>query len=154
MSEQSSVVHFYFQDLAESNGVASVDSIQFHPIDNDSLEAAVRAYSDTGDSLAKAGPNIARILAGVGFQKDVALGGVVVSARNIRLHLQKAQSIRVDLVVFRLVRQNTDILVTLSTPILNESEKVDGYLGTAPDMHPALQQIFPSLKILDWELFG
>uniref|UniRef100_A0A7R9ZKA5 Mog1p/PsbP-like protein n=1 Tax=Craspedostauros australis TaxID=1486917 RepID=A0A7R9ZKA5_9STRA len=119
---------FFFQDLAESNG---------------STDVTFTAIPLTLSSP----PRESRICAGLGFQK-IAMGRDVDIAGNRRE--QEIKWVRIDLVVFRLASVETDLLVTVSTPIANPNEPS----SEGPNLSEGAQRIANSLRVQDWGLFG
>jgi hypothetical protein len=125
---------FFFQDLAESNGVNA--PVQFTP------------QPELGVSLLSAGlPDSAKLCFGTGYQK-VALGRELDVAGNPRT--QQMRSIRVELCAIRLPSVGSELLVTLSSPIdPNVAQETIQHEPTE-----AFTRILRSLQIQDWTLFG
>ncbi|CAJ1946438.1 unnamed protein product [Cylindrotheca closterium] len=116
---------FFFKDLAESNG--STEN-KFEPKD------------------IPAGTNLMNcsLCAGVGIQK-VAMGKDHDMAGNPRQ--QEVRLVQVEMCVFRLANVGTDLLVTISKPISDLSNKNSS--GSEP-FHKAIS----SLQVRNWGLFG
>jgi hypothetical protein len=139
LDRQSSVTDeqaaaYFFQDLAESNGMkAPGTDLQF-------------TSQPELMNLAGAGlPDSAKICFGTGYQK-VALGKEHDIAGNPRT--QQVQSIRVELCAIRLPSVGTDLLVTLSSPSDENLQE------TSSQPTEVFARILGSWKIEDWTLFG
>lgn len=150
----SDAAEFFFKDLAEANGVTSAENRSFHTISISSGSVFSRDAEDL-TTLVNAGDNVVHVCAGIGFQKHVAMGRDFDEAGHSRSHLQERQNIRVDLVVFRLLQQETDLLVTVSTPMPESSDTATTPPELVPSaMSPIVLQAVSTLKIQDWGLFG
>jgi hypothetical protein len=126
---------FFFQDLAESNGMKAQD-LQFIP--QPELSAIM--------NLAGAGlPDSAKLCFGTGYQ-NVALGREFDIGGNPRT--QQVQSIRVELCAIRLPSVGSELLITLSSPSDPNPEE------TISQPTEAFARILGSLQIQDWSLFG
>ena len=141
---------FFFNDLAESNGVPP-EHRAFHTIDGEALAAGTA----DPELVVHAGTETVHICAGIGFQKQVAMGRDVDQDGNSRAHLQEQQTIRVDLVVLRLLQQETDLLMTVSTP-MNTADVPAAFPAVVPAsaMNEIILRAVSSMKIKDWGLFG
>ena len=123
---------YFFQDLAEANGMKAPD-LQF--ISQSELM-----------NLAGAGlPDSAKVCFGMGYQK-VSLGKEHDIAGNPRT--QQVQSIRVELCAIRLPSVGTELLVTLSSP---SNENLQEIISQPTEV---FARILGSWKIEDWTLFG
>jgi hypothetical protein len=132
---------FFFNDLAESNGVTSASDIRWETRPPPPRTAT--AIEQTNDN------NATILCAGIGFQK-VALGRDYDYEGNRRQD-QEVRLIRVELCVFRLARVETDLLVTISKPVPNPNEPP--YEDPQP-WSDAFQRVVSTLRIRDWGLFG
>lgn len=149
VNDQDAARHFFY-DLAESNGTRSQSDLLFQAVPPPFSVAM--AGSVRGDTLAAAGESVAHILAGVGFQK-VAMGADFDVDGNSRQGKQEIKWVQVDLCVFRLPTQDTDLLVTHSKPVPASGEP-NGEPSLPLSMSPVLNHVISTLKIRDWELFG
>ena len=104
------------------------------------------------DNSIKAGKNTVRLCAGYGIQK-VALGRDFDNAGNSRRTKQEIKFIRVDLYVLRLPVQETDLLLTLSTP-LDITNLDDEPLESTQAARTVLNRVVSTIRIRDWGLFG
>jgi hypothetical protein len=128
---------FFFQDLAESNGMKAPD-LQFTP------QPELSANMDM--NLSGAGlPDSAKVCFGTGYQK-VALGREHDIAGNPRT--QQERSIRVELCAIRLPSVGSELLVTLSSPSDANPQE------TISQPTEAFARILGSLQFQDWTLFG
>ncbi len=143
---------FFFNDLAERN-----DALQ-DPNDIRFVAAKEPASPKTlldDDSIVN-GTNTVRACAGCGYQK-VAMGRDFDNAGNSRRTQQEIKCIRVDLYVLRLPMQETDLLITISSPTddtnLNEvSMEVSMEASTATS--EILSRVISTFRIDNWDLFG
>lgn len=126
---------FFFSDLAESNGATQVGTSLFQS-------------STTPPTTAVEG---AIACAGVGFQK-IAIGKNEDIAGRPRKD-QEVQWTSVELLVLRLPRVETDLLVTLTKPAPNPSEPPVNAPVT-PEWSSNFQKVLSTLKVRDWGLFG
>jgi hypothetical protein len=132
---------FFFNDLAESNGITSANDIRWEtrpPPPRTSATTITAIETNTATTLC----------AGIGFQK-VALGRDYDIEGNRRQN-QEVRLIRVELCVFRLARVETDLLVTICKPVPNPNEP-------PPEDQPwsdTFQRVVSTLRIRDWGLFG
>jgi len=123
---------YFFRDLAEANGIASPDGMQFVKL--------ITEMPFTATDL----PPTAVIRGGIGRQR-VAQGRDTDVAGNPRQ--LEAKWVRIDLCIVRLPSVSTDLLITLTTPgeaAQDTMEYLDGTFLT----------ILQSFRIIDWTLFG
>ena len=136
----SNAAAFFFQDLASANG-AVITEQQFTPIPSTAgpLQQMTAAINNTASIGCF----------GIGYQR-VAMGRDVDVAGNPR-HDQEVRWIRVELCVLRLTAQETDLLITLSSPSeTNPQEEAQQTQGFSD----VFQQVITSFQIHDWSLFG
>ncbi len=122
--------HYFFQDLAESNGVVNSQDVSFAP----SICAPVVA------SL----PPTAVLCTGSGSQR-------IIQGRQRIPQLSDPIWINVELCVIRLPSVSTDILITLTSPAASNPQG-DGNNGTKPSFE--FLEVLESFRIRDWSLFG
>lgn len=151
--DNESAARFFFDDLAESNGVP-MEHRAFHTIPMPHANIFAQGRQDA-NLLVHAGDTRVHLCAGIGFQKQVAMGRDFDQEGNSRSHLQDLQTIRVDLVVLRLLEQETDLLITVSTP-METSELPAAFSGAVQTnaMSAVILQAVSTLKIQDWGLFA
>ena len=139
---------FFFKDLAGINDALQAQSdIRFHTLQEHASPIAL-----LDDNSIKTGKNTVRLCAGYGIQK-VALGRDFDNAGNSRRTKQEIKFIRVDLYVLRLPVQETDLLLTLSTPL--DSTNLDAEpLESTQAACPVLNRVVSTIRIRDWGLFG
>jgi Ran-interacting Mog1 protein len=132
---------YFYRDLANYVGFATAKDLQFfdlgptHPLTQMDRSA-----------LMQQGEDVVHMSGGLGLHKFVDRppdnSGGAAAAANAKM------SVRIDLVVFRLFQQETDMLLTLQTPLDNP----DPLLPQAMD--PVLKRALETLTIRDWGLFG
>jgi hypothetical protein len=152
--DDADAARFFFEDLAEHNGVESAEHKAFHPV---VVVVPSTLTKDPHDVtlLVHAGEHRVRVCAGIGFQKQVPMGRDYDQEGNSRRHLQELQTIRVDLVVLRLLEQETDLLITLSTPMATSDLQAAFTAAVQTSiMSPFILQAVSTLKVQDWGLFG
>jgi len=139
---------FFFNDLAERN-----DALQ-DPNDIRFVAAKEPASPKTlldDDSIVN-GTNTVRACAGCGYQK-VAMGRDFDNAGNSRRTQQEIKCIRVDLYVLRLPMQETDLLITISSPTDDTNlDEVSMEASTATS--EILSRVISTFRIDNWDLFG
>jgi len=142
---------FFFKDLAESNGIQSENDLIFHPIpvSSSSPFTANKNAPESDLLLIHAGETVVHLCAGIGIQKNIAMGSDYDVLGNSRRHLQDIKSIRLDLVVLRLIPQQTEVVVSLSTPLEDGAETTE--MST---LSPIVVHAISTLKMWDWGLFG
>ena len=138
---------FFFDDLAEQNdALQNKDDIRFVALDE---HASPTALLD--DASVVAGKNTVRVCAGFGYQK-VAMGRDLDQGGNSRRAKQEVKCIRVDLFVLRLPMQETDLLITMSSPA--DAAAVDEVsLENSPAVSAILDRAVSTFRIDDWDLF-
>jgi len=139
---------FFFNDLAERNDAFQTQNdIRFHTLEmHDSSPALLR------DDSIVVGKNTIHVCAGSGYQ-NVALGRDFDSEGNSRRARQEIKCIRVDLYVFRLPVQETDLLITISSPV--DATAIDERCLEGPSAASAiLSRVVSSFQINNWDLFG
>ena len=146
--EDHNAAAFFFNDLAERNGALQTkNDTQFYTFEDHALPTALLRE----DSIV-AGINTIRVTAGSGFQK-VAIGRDVDDSANIRRECQDMKYLRVDLYVFRLPMQETDLLISMSRSV--ETSKVGGLTyDNFSETNAILGRVISSFRIHDWGLFG
>jgi len=119
---------FFFRDLAESNGcdAANLSFVAQEPVANGAVQGL---------------PPDAIVCTGSGRQR-VAQGHDVDIAGNPRQ--QHVVTIQIELCLIRLPTQTTDLLITLSSPIQNDT------VSTAPEV---FEQVLSTFQIRNWGLF-
>jgi hypothetical protein len=150
VNDQNAAIH-YFNDLAESNGIQSPTEVRFQSIPLVSSFSGANGMPVNGRALVAAGESVVRICAGVGFQK-VSMGLDYDVNGNTRRAMQEVKWVRVDLVVFRLSTQETDLLVTLSKPV--GTPMVEPSFALPHALSPEMNHVVSTLEIRDWGLFG
>ncbi len=139
---------FFFDDLAEQNdALQNEDDIRFVALDDHASPTAL-----LNDETVLAGANTVRVCAGFGYQK-VALGRDQDIGGNSRRANQEIRYIRVDLFVLRLPVQETDLLITMSSPAdgatLDEVALENFQAASA-----ILDRALSTFRIENWDLFG
>ncbi|GAX14929.1 hypothetical protein FisN_12Lh369 [Fistulifera solaris] len=120
---------YFFQDLAESNGVINPQDVSFAPSDPSPIIAGL--------------PPTAVLCTGSGSQRmSQGRERVPQPSDPIWIH--------VELCAIRLPTVSTDILITLTSPAASNPQ-ADGN-GTKPSLQ--FQAILASFCIRDWSLFG
>lgn len=126
---------FFFEDLMHLNDSAEYDIREAGRLDSKNLLPShpdVEAYMASGEMAVRKG----------------------------RAQFEGINKVQVQLVVLRLPEKNTDILISMNTPVFiheDSSVAVDVGAGfkqlhlTAPDL---FQSIVKSFTIVDWSLFG
>lgn len=146
--EDDDAATFFFNELAERNDALQTENdIRFHTTSQAHASSTAALLND--DSIV-AGINAIRICAGSGYQK-VAMGRDFDTAGNSRRPRQKIKCIRVDLCVFRLPVQETDLLITISSPVDNTN------LDDVPLeslQASILSRVVSTFRIHNWNLFG
>ena len=139
---------FFFDDLAEQNdALQNKDDIRFVALDD---HASPTALLD--DASIVAGKNTVRVCAGFGYQK-VAMGRDLDKGGNSRRAKQEIKCIRVDLFVLRLPMQETDLLITMSSPA--DATNLDEVsLESSPAVSGILDRAVSTFRIDNWDLFG
>lgn len=127
---------FFFNDLAENNGIVNSNDAMFRP-----MTTAPPIQIDGAIACA-----------GVGFQKVAMERGYGVVDQNIVLQHQEHRWTYMELCVLRLPRVDTDLLVTITKPLPNPNEPPGA--ESALSWSDSFQRIVSSIKIRDWELFG
>jgi hypothetical protein len=153
MDRQSSVADaeaagFFFRDLAEANGITN-------PVTNQ-IECTFQTIPLTpppGGEGVLISTNVTSC-SGIGVQK-VALGRDVDMDGNPRV--QEIRWVTLELCVVRLEQVETDLLVTITKPILasNPNEPLEeacSRIGTT--FSPEFSRVVWSLNVRDWSLFG
>jgi hypothetical protein len=133
--QDQNVASFFFQDLAENNGITHANDVMFRP-----MTLAVPTIQIEGAS----------ICSGIGFQK-IAMGQDYNSFEQ-RARNQEIRWTCIELCVLRLPRVHTDLLVTITRPLPNPNllPGVDSSLSWSE----AFQRVISSFKIRNWGLFG
>mmetsp|Transcript_7651 Transcript_7651/g.15744 ORF Transcript_7651/g.15744 Transcript_7651/m.15744 type:complete len:207 (+) Transcript_7651:64-684(+) len=139
---------FFFNELAEQNdALQTQNDIRFQTFHEHAQCTALLE----DDSIA-AGKNTVCLCAGSGYQK-VALGRDYDNASVSRRTQQEIKCIRVDLYLFRLKVQDTDLVISISTPVddalLNEMP-----LEASSASGIILNQVVSTFRIRNWDLFG
>jgi hypothetical protein len=131
--DDQNAASFFFNDLAESNGIARADDLSFRPATS-SLAVQIQG---------------ANACAGIGYQK-VAMGRDhdIISGRP--RENQEILWTCVELCALRLARVGTDLLVTVTKPLSNPNEPPTSSVAWSEP----LQKAISSMQIRDWGLFG
>lgn len=139
---------FFFDDLAESNGIApqatTSSDLSFRPV--------------TSTHLPPLQIEGATACAGIGYQK-IAVGREYNAISGQRREDQEIRWTCVELCVLRLARVETDLLVTVTKPMANPKEPPPmeaaaiGSASVASWSEP-FQRSLSSMQIRDWQLFG
>ena len=146
--EDHNAAAFFFNDLAERNGALQTgNDSHFHTLEEYASPTALLL-----DNSIISGKNTVRISAGSGFQK-VAIGRDFDAAGNGRRASQAVKFIRVDLSVFRLPMQDTDLLISMSYSI-DDAELDEMSVNNFPEANKILDRAISSFRIHDWGLFG
>lgn len=129
---------FFFNDLAESNGITRASDLSFQPATDFSLPVQIQG---------------ATACAGIGYQ-NIAMGkDHDISGR--RRENQETRWTCVELCALRLARVETDLLVTITKPVPNPKDPpVEASMSSTPSWSEAFQRVIASLQIRDWALFG
>eukprot|EP00531_Pseudo-nitzschia_arenysensis_P013180 CAMPEP_0116142338 /NCGR_PEP_ID=MMETSP0329-20121206/14857_1 /TAXON_ID=697910 /ORGANISM="Pseudo-nitzschia arenysensis, Strain B593" /LENGTH=203 /DNA_ID=CAMNT_0003637571 /DNA_START=180 /DNA_END=791 /DNA_ORIENTATION=- len=136
---------FFFNDLAERNDcMQDPNNISFAPANPPASPTALLQ-----DESIVAGTNQVRVCAGFGYHK-VAMGRDFDQMGNSRRATQKIKHIRVDLFVLRLPVQETDLLITMSSPTDDEDVSMEDSGAT----DEILSRVISNFKINEWGLFG
>lgn len=184
LEHQSSVTNetaadYFFRDLAgadNNNALFVVPVEDGEQDDGFMLRFQPQATPPSTDNLhlaspattaATAGLEGVAVVGGIGYQ-TVAKGRDYDVAGNKRTD-QEIQTIRIELCVIRLPNVGTDLLVSLSKPILkisntdeksgnSNSDNTDSALQNEPITEQSWSDVFQcvlsSFQIRDWELFG
>ena len=135
---------YFFQDLAQANGITSPDGVAFQK-----LKEKIPSIG----SLEL--PADATLCGGVGRQL-VAKGRDTDIAGNPRQLV--AHWVRIDLCAIRLPSVDTDILVTLTTPTTPTTGEPQSSSSSSSAPLERLDDLFAnvlrSVRIIDWSLFG
>ena len=125
---------FFFRDLADANEVTLSQDTRFRP---KMIELSTL-------------PQDASLCAGIGFQKVAKVRSFDFAGRPRQ---QEAHWIRVELCAIRLQQVDTDLLVTISTPMhaLNSTEATSLEVENFTDK---FLHLISTLKIRDWKLFS
>ena len=146
--EDDDAAGFFFNELAERNDALQTENdIRFHTASQTHASSTAALLND--DSIV-AGTNTIRVCAGSGYQK-VAMGRDFDTAGNSRRPRQKIKCIRVDLYVFRLPVQETDLLITISSPV-DDTNLDDVPLESL--QASILSRVVSTFRIHNWDLFG
>lgn len=142
--EDDDAAAFFFNDLEERNNDAHKSNksntkdgrVRFRKaLESPSAEALL-----SDDSIV-AGTNKVRLCAGCGYQS-----------------VYKGTTIRVDLCLLRLPFQETDLLVTLSAPVVDDKNDDDDEellsLEISTEESVVLDRVIETLRIREWGLFG
>lgn len=143
---------FFFQDLAEANGIVESPSSSTMP--TSSCQFQVQPLVTNANLTVKPGVSEATPCSGIGIQK-IAMGRETDVAGNRRE--QEIKLTRVELCVLRLNEVGTDILVTLSKPIQQSSlnEPIEVVCAkTTKTFSDTFCRCIASFEIKDWGLFG
>ncbi|KAG7337916.1 Ran-interacting Mog1 domain containing protein [Nitzschia inconspicua] len=131
---------YFYRDLSNYVGFESSNDVQFF----DFFPTTPLDQMDRS-ALMQLGEDIVHMSGGLGLHKNVQIsqkgpGSVETSPTPM--------SVRIDLAVFRLFQQETDMLLALQTPLNNP----DPLLPQAMD--PVLKRAVETLTIQNWGLFG
>lgn len=141
--EDDCAASFFFNDLAERN-----DAMQ----NKNDIRFFTSKDHATSPALLNDGSNKVRACAGYGYQK-VAMGRDFNAGGESRRARQEIKCIRVDLHVFRLPLQETDLLITISSPAdVTNLDEVTSEMS--PATSEILSQVVSTFQIRDWGLFG
>jgi hypothetical protein len=149
--DDPNAANHYFNDLAESNGIISRTDVHFQMIPPSIFASPTMGSLNGRVALRTAGESVVRTYAGVGYQK-ISIGRDFDAQGNSRQAIQEVKWVRVDLIVFRLATQETDLLVTLSKPV--GAPNVEPLFGLPVTLSPEMNRIISTLEIRDWGLFG
>lgn len=153
MDRQSSVADadaasFFFRDLAEANGI-------INPVTNqiECIFQTIQLAPPLGEEGGLISTNVTAC-SGIGVQK-VALGRDVDMDGNPRV--QEIRWVTLELCVFRLEQVETDLLVTITKPILTSNpneplEEACARIGNT--FSREFSRVVWSLNVRDWSLFG
>jgi len=130
---------YFFQDLAEANACDTAN----YSFSN--AQPPVNGAAVIPNLAAAAAATATVCCLGSGYQR-VALGRAMDMAGNPRQ--QEVRIIHVDLAVLRLPLQNTDLLITLSSPSEFNPQQAQEHAVSEP-----FRQILSSFQIRDWGLF-
>lgn len=134
---------YFYADLAGSLGFSSWDKIRLFDFFPDETPGMARSAA-----LKQQGDDVVHMSGGLGVHTNVPVPRRRQDDDDGDTHTHDAIiSLRVDLAVFRLFQQETDLLLTLQTPLKNP----DPLLPQA--MAPILKRAVESLTIRDWGLF-
>ena len=131
---------YFYQDLAEANGVPESDR-QF------SVLPANKDLTLAGDSSSSS-----TICLGKGLQKIQQ--GKEYDASGNKRDLPEGHWVQIDLAVIRLPKFTTDMLVTLSSPTPTSPPQANTQSGETLHSSHLFQMILSSIHIQDWSLFG
>jgi Ran-interacting Mog1 protein len=138
MEYQSQVEHadaalYFFQDLAQANG------IQEH--------CSFTATHTPSLALACPLPASASVCSGSGIQKaQMGRDGTTSASKQLQ---EQIQWLQVELCVIRLPSVETDLLISLSHPISRSDT-----CTTEDALSEIFRQVITSFRIRDWSLFG
>jgi hypothetical protein len=146
---------YFFKDLVENNGVVVGDAPKFQsiPIVRRRQQQQQSTSNNNNNNTLLNTPGI-YVCGGIGYQ-EVPMGRDVEDvAGNSRRPVQETrQKVRIDLVLFRLQQQGTDLLITLTTPVQSKNG-IGTDESTTSSLNPILNQVITTLTIHDWGLFG
>ena len=146
--EDEDAAKFFFDDLAQQNdALQNKDDIRFVALDE---HASPTALLD--DASIVTGKNTVRVCAGYGYQK-VAMGRDLDKGGNSRRAKQEIKCTRVDLFVLRLPVQETDLLITMSSPT-DVTNLDEASLESSPSVSAILDRVVSTFRIDNWDLFG
>ena len=136
---------FFFDDLAESNGAIAEKErrIDF---------AQVASVGSSGDNLMPRLDKTATACTCIGVQR-VALG----KDRRVGGESEPRSdhwAVRVEMCVLRLVMEETDLLISLTRPIQDGSDKTMEDIMEASTHSKLFLEIIETFAIQNWELFG
>jgi hypothetical protein len=138
--EDSSAARYFFQDLAQANGA------------NDASASSFSTYGSPGSTFSRAlAPAVtAQVCLGAGQQR-VRMGRDF-DLRGIPVEGQEERKIKVEVAAVRIPQLKTDVLITLSTPVLRSGDPKD---GTTSEILPSvlLRRAVESFSIIDLKLF-
>jgi hypothetical protein len=148
--ENDQAGEYFFKDLIENNGIVSGDAPKFQSIPI--VQQQSTSNNNNNTTLLNT-PGI-YVCGGIGYQ-EVPMGRDVEDvAGNSRRPVQEIrQKVRIDLVLFRLQQQGTDLLITLTTPVQSKNG-IGTDESTISSLNPILNQVITTLTIHDWGLFG
>jgi len=162
---------FFFKELATQNdalhaekqtkdGYLFYSSSKKKKKDNKNTDAG-SLYPATALANDEYGDTSFQICSGYGFQQ-VAMGRDhdQYSGKS-RRNEQEIKNIRIDIVVLRLPIQETDLVITVSNPVVDHPTNITStypndaiVMPTSETKNPILHRIVSTFQIRDWKLFG
>jgi hypothetical protein len=140
--ENSAAAQFFFRDLAQSNGASEASALSFSP-----FPALLSTFEK---ALAPA--ITAHVCPGVGYQ--LVQMGRDFDLRGIPREGQEEKRIKVELAAIRILIHQTDLLITLSTPVLRSDGDPEADVTTSGIIpSDVFRRVLDSFTITDWDLF-